>query len=154
MMFKKSIVFAIVLVLMVITFTIASENSKKADPILLSLGDKQFNEMGLNKLNKVEKGKLFKFMQPVGDYSYLEGSAVLYMESQGWQPMHVVGVYEDNHKTYNVALSNYQLILLDLFTDDELLNPGIYWVKRSIFRADVILHNGTIEDYSYEIIEQ
>jgi len=154
MMFKKCIAFAMVLVLMVITFTIASGNSKKADPILLSLGDKQFNEMGLNKLNKVEKGKLFKFMQPVVDYSYLEETAVLYMESQGWQPMHVIGVYEDKHKTYNVALSNYQLILLDLFTDDELLNPGVYWIKRSSFRADVILHDGTIEGYSYEVIEQ
>lgn len=141
-------------ILIILLFSIVSGDSNKKDPVLLSLGEDQFIKLGLNKLNSTEKNNLFKFMQPVGNYSYLENSAALYLESQGWEPMHVVGIYEEGYNLYNVTLNNYQLLLVKTFRDDELLDPGVYWIKRSSFRMDVILNNGTVESYSYEAVEQ
>lgn len=79
---------------------------------------------------------------------------ILSRESKGWIPMHVVGIYNDDFKTYNVALCNYLLLLLDTFRDAEILEPGVYWVNKSSFRMDIILHNGEVEDYSYETVAQ
>ena len=153
-MFIKYFIIGSILILLITSLPAASGSSDKKDPMLLSLGEEEFSKLGLNKLNNSEKEMLFKFMQPVGNYSYLENSATLYLESKGWEPMHVVGIYEDNYKTYNVALCKYKLLLIDTFRDAEILDPGVYWINKSSFRMDVILHNGEVEDYSYETVEQ
>jgi len=153
-MLKNNTYKVIFILVLVLTFSVVFGDSNKKDPVLLSLGEEQFNKLGLNKLNSTEKNNLFKFMQPVGNYSLLENSAALYLESQGWEPMHVVGIYEDGHDLNNVALCNYNLLLIDTFTERELLDPGVYWIKRSSFRMDVILNNGTVESYSYDVVEQ
>jgi len=68
--------------------------------------------------------------------------------------MHVVGIYEDGHDLNNVALCNYNLLLIDTFTERELLDPGVYWVKRSSFRMVIMLEIRTVESYSYDVVEQ
>jgi len=79
-MLKNNTYKVIFILVLVLTFSVVFGDSNKKDPVLLSLGEEQFNKLGLNKLNSTEKNNLFKFMQPVGNYSLLENSATLYLE--------------------------------------------------------------------------
>jgi len=128
-MFNKVtvIVGAVAASVLVSALMLNAEDRRQA--IISALGEKNYVNCGIDKLDKRERENLFALVGAYPVVSYTESAAEAYMRKKGWRPVQVLGavlvdtVWNEKHL---VVSDQYDLYLLDPFIVPYLPAPGVY----------------------------
>jgi hypothetical protein len=124
--------------------------------IISALGEKNYVNCGIDKLDKRERENLFTLVGAYPVVSYTESGAQAYLRKKGWRPIQVLGavvvdtVWDEKHL---VASDQYELYLLDPFIVPFLPDPGVYLAYTSGSAWNILLPNGEEGSFWAEELE-
>jgi hypothetical protein len=115
------------------------------------LGTERYHELGLHKLSPEERGALRGLWAPDPVPSYLEYSAVRYLEEEDWRPVRVVGRVPDRISGYDLLVADgYDLLVLDPWGSPDPLPPGVFWGRNTLSSWTIIEPDGDEIDFRAE----
>lgn len=153
-MFKRTLIVATAV--LVGTMVVVAVDAQKHGLVPASLGQdsKLFESCGLEKLNDHERSNLFRLVQCVPARSYLEESAMRFIENDGWNEAEIYGTQmlkfdiDVHEKPYLIAYAGGKTHILEPgFSTDEIPMPGVYWSKFEGSRLVVINREGKKQDF-------
>ncbi len=153
-MFKSVITVAVAV--LVATLVVVTVDAQKHGLVPASLGQdsKLFDGCGLEKLNDHERSNLFRLVQCIPARSYLEQSAMRFIENESWKEAEVYGTQDlkfesvINEKPYLIAYAGGKTHILEPgFSTDEIPMPGVYWSKFEGSRLVLINREGKKQDF-------
>ena len=118
---------------------------ERVKPLSAVLGESQYVNCGLEKLNEAELENLSSLMLAAPLPSYMEESAARYLEDKGWEEVRIVGaIRKDNSRSdkYVLAARQYELVVLDPSIIPHLPEPGYYWADISGSHWELLFPNG------------
>jgi hypothetical protein len=150
---KKTVALVVVAAIaVVLVATYVSRAGEESNPLRASIGSDQYDSCGLNKLSGEEAKQLFRFMHRGGSYSFLEESAIRYMEKEGWRRIEVVGAQFDagsaTPRKRLIVLDRYDMFTLEPWSGGDLPYPGLYWAKKSLSSWNMMYPDGTVHDFN------
>ena len=144
---------AIILFVVIIAAAYVTRAGEEATGLQSALGADIYNACGLNKLSPDEAAQLFNFMQSRPCYSFLQESAVNFLDANGYSRVNVIGYGQfdllgyGNTDEYLIAHHAGKQYILDPPLSAEPLAAGLYWAKETGSRWNIILPSGKDEDY-------
>jgi hypothetical protein len=140
--------------LCILLVTVSTGQRKEFDPSTLAVDSKLYKACGLDRLTDDERSNLYRTFQSRPSRSYLEESAVRYVEREKFDELEIYGTIElqlgiDLYpKPYLIAYGNGKSYLLETgLTQQEFPMPGLYFGKIEGSRWRIIEKRGEVVDY-------
>lgn len=134
------------------TVTVGQRNADELP--VPAVDSKMYKACGLDRLTEGERSNIYRVFQCRSTHSYLEESAVRFMEKNNWNEIAINGTIElqlgiDPYpKPYLIAYGQGKSYLLEpSLTQSEFPMPGIYFGKIEGSRWRIVEKRGEIIDY-------
>lgn len=128
---------AIGIIAALVGMAVSADKVEQASPLRAAFGDNRYTACGLNKLSAEEQHELMGLMASVPHYSYLEESAIRFLEQDGWDRIELFGYQNLDPgnrgfpKLYLIAFRKSDINILEPSLLADTLSPGQYWAKVS-----------------------
>jgi hypothetical protein len=142
---SKRLIVVVAVVAGTIVSSIALSAGGEREAIITALGEQEYFDCGLDKLEKQERGNLFRLMGAYPTVSYTQSAAEAYLRREGWRPIHVLGavlvdsIFDERHI---IVADNYKLYQLDPGIVPYLPDPGVYWAYGTARAWKIIYPDG------------
>lgn len=120
----------------------------------LAVDSRLYKACGLDRLSETERSNLYSTLGGSVSRSYLQESAVRYLEKDHWTEVEIRGTVElqlgidQSPRPYLLAYGNGRYFLLETsITQREFPMPGLYFGKESGSRLQILEKRGEIVDY-------
>lgn len=140
--------------LSILLVAVSTGQRKGFDPSTLAVDSRMYKACGLDRLTEDERSNLYRTFQCGPSRSYLEESAIRYVEKEEFGELEIYGTIEmqlgiDLHpRPYLIAYGNGRSYLLETgLTQREFPMPGLYFGKISGSRWRIIDKSGDLVDY-------
>jgi len=153
-MLKRTLI--AVLAVLVGTVVVSAIEGQRHGLVPGSLGQdsKLFDGCGLDKLSDLERSNLFRLVQCMPTRSYLEESAMRFVENDRWKEAEVYGTQslkfgiDIRERPYLIAYAEGKAHILEPpFSLDDIPMPGVYWSKFEGSRIVLINREGKKQDF-------
>ncbi len=143
---------AIAVMLLLVAISVGQRGSDQE--ISLGVDSKLYKACGLDKLSEEERSNTFHALRCRADRSYVEQTAVRYLEKNRWTEIQIHGTIEiapDEHSSPTRYLTGYangrSYFLEPLSMTTEYPMPGMYLGQIEGSRWRIINKNGEIDDF-------
>jgi hypothetical protein len=140
---KVTIFVAVAVTVAIVAVALSAQERQR--PLSAVLGESQYVNCGLEKLNESELHHVRGLMLNAPLPSYMEQAAARYLENEGWEEVRIVGALRKGSSSddkYILAAREYELIVLDPSIVPYLPEPGYYWADISGSYWTVLFPNG------------
>lgn len=150
---KPQITSVIVLLVVVVVAAYVSRAGDQTTGLESAVGSDIYEACGLNKLSPDEAGQLFDFLRTRPCYSFLQESAVNFLDAEGYRRVLLIGYGQfdllgyGTTEEYLIAHHAGKQYILDPPLSAEPVTPGLYWAKETGSRWNIVLPSGKDEDY-------
>jgi hypothetical protein len=134
----------------VLIAALVSDAGDNRQAIMSALGNQQYVNCGIDKLDDHERRNLFALIGSYPLVSYTHSAAEAYLLKQGWKQVQVLGavVVDTTWGEKHIVVSDqYDLFLLDPSIVHALPDPGLYWAQSSGSAWKILMPDG--DDGSY-----
>lgn len=111
-----------------------ADADEEVTPLRSMLNQGTFDECGLSKLTPSEQRNLMRMIGSIPHRSFIEDSAIRYLEKKGWEEVHILGVTPTGESStdYRVlAVHQSQWFTLRPSIVPHPPDPGLYWADIS-----------------------
>ncbi len=136
-----------------VTIVIATDTVDRQSPLRAAFGERRYSAGGLNKLSAEEQHELMGLWASVPRYSFLEESALRFMEQEGWDRIELFGYQTLDPgsrgfpKEYLIVFRKSDMNVLEPPLMADTLAPGQYWAKVSGSTWTVLSPSGKKIDF-------
>jgi|GEM_PF-1436145 hypothetical protein len=150
---RQTAIILLAIFALLVALAVSADKIQRDSPLRAAFGDSRYDACGLGKLSAEEQQELIGLMATAPRYSYLEESAIRFLEQEGWDRIELFGYQnmspagQSFPKKYLITFRKSEIKILEPSLLADTLSPGQYWVKVSGSTWSILSPSGKKIDF-------